>query len=303
MPEHTPAGDYRVRYEVERRDRPAVRGGVTLQVRVKPVYQLQVDQLAVPTLVIAGKTFTAVYRISNHSNAPLTVGFGADSKRGYRIKPAGGSLTLEPGAEETIELSVETKEEERGVRDTLSLSAQALDGQLSDEASQSIEVVPRISEGGQTAYMIPTWFAIYFGGEIRDGERTNGMQISWAGAGPVDGSGERYLSFMVRGPDMTADTILGLREEVWLEYSSPGLDLTLGDRSYWLSPLTEQGRWGRGAGVRWRTGPWQINAYHMREEMTQRQLQDAFWDVYDVEQAWELEAGLINAELLTWRQN
>jgi hypothetical protein len=292
VPEHTPAGDYPVRFRVERRDLPAVSGGLSLSVRVKPIYGLQIEALEVPALVIAGESFTASYRISNQSNAPLEVGFGAESRKGFRVKPAGGALSLAPGGSEVIELSVETKDEGRALWDRLSLSAQALDGELTDTVEQSIEVVPRISKGEETEFVIPTRFTTYFGGELRDGERSNGMQISWSGAGAIDDSGERFLSFMARGPDMTEETILGQREEVWLEYISPTLDLVLGDHSYWLSPLTEQGRWGRGAGVRWRTGPWEINSYHMREELTKRQVEDAIWDVYDLEEAWELEAGL-----------
>ena len=297
VPEHTPAGDYPVRYRVERRDLPAVSGRISLSVRVKPVYQLQIDSLEVPSLVIAGEAFTAVYRISNHSNAPLEIGFGAESRKGLRVKPAGGALSLAPGDSEVIELLVETQDEGRALRDTLSLSAQALDGELSDSVEQSIEIVPRVSAGEETEYLIPTWFTTYFGGEVRDGERSSGMQISWAGAGPMDDTGERFLSFMVRGPDMTEDTILGRREEVWLEYISPNLELVLGDRSYRLSPLTEQGRWGRGGGFSWRAGDWEISAYHMREEMTQRQLDDAVFDAEDLEDAWDLEAGLYYDDL------
>ena len=296
IPEHTPAGDYRVRFQVEQRSRPAVSGGVRLAVRVRPVYQLRVEALEVPSLVIAGETFTASYRISNHSNAALEVGFGAESRRGYRIRPAGGALSLAPGAAETVELRVETEDAGRGLRDTLSLTAEALDGALSDGAEQSIEVVPRVSAGEETHYTIPTWFTTAFGGEVRDGEQTTGMQLSWAGAGPLDDTGERYLSFMIRGPDMTDETILGRREEIWLAYRGRDLDLTLGDRSYWLSPLTEQGRYGRGGGLRWRQGRWQINAFHLREEFTERDLEDALWED-DVEDAWELEAGLQHDDL------
>jgi hypothetical protein len=296
IPEHTPAGDYRVRYQVEQRSRPAVSGGVSLAVRVKPVYQLQVEAIDVPSLVIAGETFTASYRISNRSNAALEVGFGAESRRGYRIRPAGGVLSLAPGAAETIELRVETEDAGRGLRDTLSLSAEALDGALSDGAERSIEVVPRISAGEETHYRIPTWFTTSFGGQVRDGEQTTGMQLSWAGAGPLDDTGERFLSFMIRGPDMTGETILGRREELWLAYRGRDLDLTLGDRSYWLSPLTEQGRYGRGGGLRWRQGRWQISAFHLREEFTERDLEDALWED-DVEDAWGLEAGLQHDDL------
>lgn len=117
-----------------------------------------------------------------------------------------------------------------------------------------------MSAGLPTDHSIRTLFTTSVGARLLAGKRTSGMQITWSDKGPIDDSGERFISFMVRGPDMTEDTILGREEEIWLECRSPGLDLSLGDRTWRLSPQTEQGRWGRGAGLRIRRRRWSFNA-------------------------------------------
>jgi hypothetical protein len=106
VPEGTAAGEYRVSYQVGIRGRPGALGEPTLNVRVRPVFKLQVDILELPTIAIANQPYKAVFQISNSSNTALTVGFGAQSSRESKIEPAVGTLTLVPGESQPIEMSV-----------------------------------------------------------------------------------------------------------------------------------------------------------------------------------------------------
>lgn len=55
VPERVAAGEYRVSYSVGIRGRPGALGGSTLNVRVRPVFKLQVDILELPTIAIANE--------------------------------------------------------------------------------------------------------------------------------------------------------------------------------------------------------------------------------------------------------
>jgi hypothetical protein len=57
VPEGTAAGEYRVSYQVGIRGRPGALGGSTLNVRVRPVFKLQVDILELPTIAIANEPY------------------------------------------------------------------------------------------------------------------------------------------------------------------------------------------------------------------------------------------------------
>lgn len=123
VPPQAAAGDYQVRYQVTQRDRPAVSSATLLRIRVLPVWELQVEALSVPRLVIAGEPFRASYRINNHSNTALHVGFRVDSQKGTPIEPSAGALVLAAGASETVELTVTPGDKGCVVNDRLSLNA------------------------------------------------------------------------------------------------------------------------------------------------------------------------------------
>jgi hypothetical protein len=290
VPAETPAGDYRVRYRVEQRNRPAVSGTASLSVRVLPVWKLQADLRSAPDLVIAGEAYEAVYNIINAGNAPLRVAYRGDSRRGYRISPAGGILDLDPGEAREVVLTVTTEDDGEPLRDTLTFIAEATAEGLASEASKSIEVVPRVSAGENPEISIDTVFTQSAGARLRDGEYSGGLQLSWSGAGAIDDTGERRLAFMLRGPDLIEETILGQREEFRVQYDGPNVDLALGDLTYALSPLTEQGRWGRGGLIRWRNAPFTVMAYHMREAFISTRYDDAVW--LEDEQAWGADDSL-----------
>ena len=296
VPAGAPAGDYRVVYRVVERQRPGRAAQSGLRVRVLPVWGLAAEVVSLPRIAIAGESFTARYQVINGSNAPLAVRYGVDSHLGNQVEPGRGTLTLAPGASAPLDVEVRTQEGGKRLRERITLHLEAPAAGLSDQVERGVEIVPRVSAGVAEGISIPTLYSVSAVGRLRDGVSDSGMQIAWGGSGPIDASGRRHLAFLMRGPGLTEESQLGLREEVWLDYQGPGLDLTLGDRSYGLSPLSEQGRWGRGAGLRLRRGPWDWALYHMRERLTEDRALDAaeqaIWGDDPMADRWALESGL-----------
>lgn len=290
--ERSPAGDHRVRYRVRDRKARSVSAQTSLRVRVLQVWRLQVELVQAPTIAIAGEPYSARFSITNRGNAPVTALFHIDSSQKFSPSPAHGRIELQPGQSEIIEAEVSTEDKGRAVKDRILLTANAAGEEQEHSAKALVEVVPRVMGGDLPDIEIPTRFTTSFGGRLLDGERSSGMQIEWAGSGALDDSGDRTLEFLVRGPSMEEETILGLREEIRVDYHGRHMDWRIGDGSYRLSPLTEQGRWGRGAGLWLRGERAHLTIYHMREELTKLDLEQRFWDSVGSTDIWRLDQTL-----------
>lgn len=268
VPESTPAGEYRVGYQVRGREEPNIRDGFYLAVRVRPVFKLQVDVVHVPSLAIAGEPYQAQFQISNHSNAALAIGFAANSSRDSAIEPPAGQMTLAAGESRPMALTVTPPALDKPVRDEISLTATAGEQGLSDSAKRSVETLPRVTGEERPYHEMETLFTKRTGGRWSDDEGHQGVQLEWRGEGPIDEDGERLLSFLIRGPSLEDETIFGLRDEVYLDYQGKFFDLALGDRSFGLSPLTESGLSGRGVGMGWRGEQSQASVYFVRDRFS-----------------------------------
>ena len=275
-PEHTAAGEYRVGYQVVNQGNQGAVGGAVLLVRVLPVFKLQVDILDVPAIAIAAEPYPAVFQISNYSNASLTVGFGVESSRGSKVTPAAGTLTLAPGESRPVELVVLPQALTEAAWDQISLTARAPEQGLTDTAQKNVETLPRVS-GRETQYhSIRTQFTrragVSWGNEGadltqgwgRDGLH-GGVQLEWSGGGALDGSGKRFLNFLVRGPDMDQGTIFDQQSRFFVDYRGKEFDVALGNVAFGLSPLTETGAGGVGARLGWHRDQWRVSAWHVQD--------------------------------------
>lgn len=284
-PANTPAGEYRVGYQVAERDNRGRNGGATMLVRVLPVFKLQVDVVELPTVAIVGEPYKAVFQISNYSNAPLAVGWGAESSKGSKLKPASGALTLAPGESVPVTVVVNPPTLTEPAHDQLRLTASAPAQGLSNKAERSVEIMPRIS-GDQTGHWheLPTMFTQRTGANWRrnsgadgGGSRVgSGNQIEWSGAGTLDPQGQHYLSFLFRGPDLDDASIFGQQSMFFVDYRGPRFDVGLGNLSFDLSPLTVTGTGGIGARLGWHEGDWRAAAFYSHDWNT-----DDNWDTDD----------------------
>lgn len=283
-PEHTAAGDYRVGFRVVNASLQGPIGGASLSVRVLPVFKLQVDILDLPAVAIVGEPYTAVFQIGNYSNSPLTVGYGAESSRGSKLKPAAGTLTLAPGEARPVEIAVRPVSLKEATHDQIRLTASAPEHGLSDKAERSVETLPRTGAQQEEYYTLNTQFTqrlgASWGGQNAGwgGGQGNGngggwgrtgvqgaFQLEWSGSGPVDGSGERFLNFLIRGPDLNQYSIFGQESMVYLDYRGKSFDWGIGNLPFLLSPLTESGVSGVGGRLGWHNDSWRVNAWHVQD--------------------------------------
>jgi len=81
----------------------------------------------------------------------------------------------------------------------------------------------------------------------RNGDDSDGFDVEFKGKGTLEEGGRKRVEFLFRGPDTQDKGLYGERDEYYMNYFDPNLDLRLGDQSYGLSRLTSYSRYGRGA--------------------------------------------------------
>jgi hypothetical protein len=91
-----------------------------------------------------------------------------------------------------------------------------------------------------------------------------GLPLSLAGSGALPGGGGTRVDFDLRGRG--AGLVGGTASDRYsARLRGRGFDVFLGDQLYTLSPLTEPGRPGFGAGGRWSTGRWSLAGFAQRD--------------------------------------
>jgi hypothetical protein len=261
VPEAARAGTYTVSYAVRDRARPDVRNAAKIVVDVQATLKLQVTAVDAADYVIAGETYRTVFLVQNRGNANLDVAFKTVSARGYKVEGSTGALSLEPGASRRIEAVVATEVSTRPDQDWLTLTAKPADGGAAQSATASIKVIPRVSGIAQAYDTIPASATLSWMSGKPNGTRRSGWQAEFAGAGALDATGERKIDFLLRGPNANDIATYGLQQQYYVKYADRAVDAVLGDQTYVLSPLTELGFYGAGAGGAYRTGKASFGAY------------------------------------------
>lgn len=78
----------------------------------------------------------------------------------------------------------------------------------------------------------------------------SGYQFELSGSGTIDAAGKHHLEFLARGPDNNRFGFMGLYNQYYISYRNKNVDLTVGERTYQFTPLTEASRYGLGAETR-----------------------------------------------------
>jgi hypothetical protein len=217
-------------------------------VAVLPVSRLTVVLEEKPQAVIAGEEYSVAFRVINQGNSETAVSLSAKSTQGYPVRLSEPTLTLPPGSSRVAKAVVKTDAKiKRRLTDVLQIEARIVEGkdQAPGGIAVTMDIIPKMSTRADTYHRIPSELQVALAGE----SGTSGWQIEFAGAGPLNEIGDRFLDFLFRAPNIEDTAFFGKRDEYRLNYASPDLDLRLGDQTYGLSPLTEYYQYGRGIGV------------------------------------------------------
>ncbi len=265
IPGRTLAGKYEITYLVKERKYPSISDFYAIVVVVLPVRKLEVKLLEAPEYVIAGEDYQSSFTVISESNIATLVSLKIESGENWPFTVDSEKLqNLEPGESKTVVITAKTEARiSQKIRHRLKLSARIAgfkDEEARASASSWVEIIPRITGVKDPFHRVPVEVSLE--GVMQKDE--SGFQIEISGSGTLDEEGKRYIDFLFRGPDIQDKSILGERNEYRLSFRIKDYGLHLGDRGYFLSPLTQLYRYGRGIEGKLNLSNLTLGAYYVQ---------------------------------------
>jgi hypothetical protein len=267
VPKETPAGEYEVTYAVASRRLLSVGDRYSIRVLVLPVKRLRIASLDAPAFVIAGESYTLPFQVINESNVDGTVSLRFVDSPEYGWTADSTTFRLRPGGSRVCSVRVRT---DAAIVSMLNhfVTVRAVladDSTAFGEMRSVVKVVPAGRMKADRYNRFPVSLGVSYAAQ-KDGYTGSGLQFEASGAGPLARDRKDLLRFLFRGPDTYLRDLYtyGMHEQYSIGYRNGPVQLDAGDKSYTLSRLTEQSRWGRGAEVRIQAAGWTGGAFASR---------------------------------------
>jgi hypothetical protein len=250
VPRDASAGRYEIAYSVRGQRDYAVQDSDSVTVVLPTVGSLALLVEEKPQAVVAGEECQAKLRLINLGNSRLKVRLHvrSDDKNPATITPE--EIDLLPGQGEAVIVTLKADPGETRLRQqTMMVKAETEgtpDGMPTAGATITVEIIPRAGKKVDLHHRLPGELSLR---TIGDGDDL-GFQAEVAASGTLDEAGMSRLDLLLRAPDLQQVGVLGERDEQRINYSSPRLDVNLGDQSYGLSRLTDYYRYGKGLEIR-----------------------------------------------------
>ena len=263
VPGECPAGKFEVVYSlVDPLDSQGL-ARESFAIIVLPVVKLEATVKKKPQIVMAGEEYDVSLRVDNKGNSKASLLLNAKTSPDYPVSIMPPGTDLEPGKSRIIEFRVSTdatiESKTNHILD-IDVSAAVQGSQpVSLERSVFIEILPTIARAVELRHSLPTEATFSVVGNKNDA----GFQVQYSGSGSLDEAGTRNIDFLFRGPDSRDQSVYGMRDEIKLHYSGHLVDLSLGDKLYGLSPLSERLVFGRGGEFRMTPGRFELGSFHM----------------------------------------
>lgn len=264
-----PAGEYQVLYRLTEANGETLE--LPIKVTVLPLAKLEMSIESKPEMVIAGDAYPVRFRLLNRGNCDIEAKLSAKTNPDYPVQLEGKNLiTLAVGKSMAFTLKVKTDHNITAkTNQHLEIKAEAQNltrGQITAFQSFSVNIIPRVSRDFQPFYLLKSKLTL-IGTGVTGLKPANQFELS--GSGSLSDKKEKYVDFLVRSPDLQIYSPYGQRKESHLNYKTATYALNLGDRSYFLSPLTENFLFGRGVDFHYYPkGKWALGGYNMNSLYT-----------------------------------
>ena len=220
IPMNTGAGPYQVTYSVRSQRDYAIQDAATVSIVVLPVSNLLLLVEEKPDAVIAGDEYSVKLRVVNQGNGALDLKMSVTSADNYPATVEPTAVSLAAGASEVVTVTVRTDPNEGQPRKhVIQVRAEAqppLEKSPAAKTAVVVDIIPKVTRKADPYRRLPATLALRATG--RNGR--NGMQAELRGGGILDPESGKSVAFLLRGPDIQAESFFGERDEYWLNYSS-----------------------------------------------------------------------------------
>ena len=260
VPADAAPGTYEVRYGAIDREDPAAFGVGTTTVAVPAVVGLALEEEEAPRLAVAGTPYEVRLLLVNTGNTAVTAVLDAVSNVGVPVRVDADRVRLRPGELRRLTVTA-APGGEAGERLRHVVRVDARVEGAADVAARLATSTDLVSPAGEVSAS-----ARALRGEVAArGVQTDGRvggQLDASGAVPLWGG---TLDGAVTLADRVRTSAYPDRSRASLRYTADGLAVAAGDHVFALSPLTEPGRYGFGAGAEAEVGAVTGGAFAYRQ--------------------------------------
>jgi hypothetical protein len=262
VPRKYPAGTYNATYSMINRNTAEIAAVESFSIVVKPVVKLDAVIEDKPELVLAGEAYDVRMRLINNGNSDVSMKMIARSSPEFPVVMDPVSVILAAGSSLPLNLSVKTDPAINTKTNhvlEIEVLAEAPDGGSTSLArTVFVEILPQLLASVDPRSRVPSQARFIAVGQNDE----TGAQLEYSGFGNLDEKGTRTVDFLFRGPDRLDRSTYGLRDVLRASYADENLSLTLGDKLYALSPLSELMAYARGAEAILHPGAAEIGSYY-----------------------------------------
>ncbi len=297
--ESTKVGDYTIGIDAFEREQNRLIGSVEVPVRIKPRYQIQVKKTKSPEYVFSGDSLEVEFMIENLSNVEANIQTSIINNSNPELT----TYTIPPDSHVLVRVpACSNKDILYNTRKSISLTASIIEKpDESSTVSCIYDIIPSSKVKFDAWNRFPVKISGMFVSGNKDNQRTYGAMFDIRGSGMISQKRERSLDFHFRGPDRKGDPSLGLSDEYYLSYSSPRLNMVVGDHNYRFTDLTESSRGGRGARLEYQINRFKFGSFVNFPRFYPELKQVAsIYSSYSSGEKFSLMAGLLNK---TYRNN
>ncbi len=215
----------------------------SIKVSVKEIEEVNIQLVDRPLHVLAGEEIQATYLVQNKGNTEKEIYVNASN---CDVKGE-STLKLQPGESSMILISKPTSPQSFESRNESYTVRIQSGGRVLESAYTTTLVLPSQKAKKDVYYRFPVKASATYLTTNRNDSFESAFQFQIEGNGTLDPEGNHRLGFLARFPNNTDLSFMGLYDQYYVNYANKNMDLFLGDKSFMVTPLTENSRYGRGA--------------------------------------------------------
>lgn len=235
-------GKFQVTAKAAELDTKSLLSAAIFNVQVQEVENITLQLIKKQDFINAGEDITATYLIRNLGNTEKKI-FLETNNCDVVGSP---EVKLNPGESAQVSIIKTTSAEiVESSNESFTLRAKIAD-RLIESLYNTVLVFPSKNAKRDPFFRFPVKLSSTFLTTNRQNNFETAYQFQLEGAGTLDPDGKHFLEFMARGPNNSNLSYLGLHDQYYLSYSNKNVEIFAGDKSFTLTPLTENSRFGRG---------------------------------------------------------
>ncbi len=123
------------------------------------------------------------------------------------------------------------------------------DSSMTKDMFHSSYVFPVVEPKKSQYFYLPGYIRLNYLASNRDNASASGYQIEAQFRGTLDQAKKHQVELAIRGPNRFSSSVLGNYDEYFARYSTKNYKVHAGDKVFYLTPLSEISRFGRGVEI------------------------------------------------------